>query len=118
MSTFDHLFVFLCINQKENGKKCCAMFDAENMFDYMRTQFKEKRHLMSQTTHIKVVETSCLGKCSFGPNIFISPDNIWYKYDSKQDIDEIIDSHLINGKIVTRLINRLVPTECTPTASS
>lgn len=112
MSAFDHLFAFVCINQKENGKKCCAMFEAESIYAYFRDQFKAKRHLMSQTTHIKVIETSCLGKCSFGPNIFISPDNIWYKYESKQDIDEIIESHLIGGQVVRRLVNPFSPDKC------
>ena len=101
----DHLFAFICVNQKANDKKCCAQFGSESIFEYFREQVKLKRHLMKPSILIKAVKTSCLGQCAFGPNIFISPDNLWYTFHNQADIDEIIQSHFIEGKIVTRLIN-------------
>ncbi len=35
--------------------------------------------------------------------IVVYPDNVWYTYVDKEDIDEIIDSHLREGRIVDRL---------------
>jgi (2Fe-2S) ferredoxin len=33
----------------------------------------------------------------------VYPDDVWYSYLDKQDIDEIIDEHLVNGRVVERL---------------
>ena len=38
-----------------------------------------------------------------GPVLVVYPDNVWYTYVDKEDIDEIIDSHLVHGRVVQRL---------------
>jgi len=38
-----------------------------------------------------------------GPVCVVYPEGVWYTYIDEDDIDEIIDSHLINGKAVERL---------------
>ncbi|MBC7696889.1 MAG: (2Fe-2S) ferredoxin domain-containing protein, partial [Bacteroidia bacterium] len=45
----------------------------------------------------------CLDRCSEGPLLVVYPQAIWYTFVDNEDIDEIIDSHLINGKVVERL---------------
>ena len=45
----------------------------------------------------------CLDRCEEGPCVVIYPEGIWYTYFDRADVDEIIESHLINGKIVERL---------------
>ena len=45
----------------------------------------------------------CLDRCSEGPVIVVYPDEVWYTYIVKEDVDEIIEEHLINGRIVDRL---------------
>jgi len=52
---------------------------------------------------MRVNKAGCLDRCTEGPVLVIYPDNIWYKYESKDDIDEIISSHIVNDKIVQRL---------------
>lgn len=93
----------ICCNQKINGKKCCAIAEAEAMHAYMRQVLLEKQDRIPAGRRIKAVKTGCLGECATGPNILISPDNVWYTYHSKADIDEIVESHLIAGKSVERL---------------
>ena len=51
----------------------------------------------------RVNKAGCLGRCDDGPVIVVYPDNVWYTYVDKEDIDEIIDSHLVNDRIVDRL---------------
>jgi len=97
-------FVFICCNQKEIGK-CCAENQAEDFLNYIREKIKLNKGRFQQNKRVKAVKTSCLGKCVFGPNILICPDNVWYTFTSLQDADEIIESHLIKGKIVERLVN-------------
>lgn len=52
----------------------------------------------------RVSKTGCLGRCSSGPGIVIYPEGVWYTYASTEDIDEIIHSHLVEGKTVSRLL--------------
>jgi len=44
-----------------------------------------------------------MDRCDEGPVIAIYPQEIWYTYVTKSDIDEIIDEHLVHGRIVERL---------------
>ncbi len=52
----------------------------------------------------RVSKSGCLGRCSLGPCLVIYPDEVWYTYSNYEDMDEIISSHLVGGKIVERLL--------------
>lgn len=84
------------------GKKCCANSGGEEYFDYMKSRLLELE--MHGPGKIRVSKTGCLGRCSSGPCIVIYPDGVWYTYSSFTDIDEIIEKHLISGKIVNQLL--------------
>ena len=43
-------------------------------------------------------------RCEEGPCLAIYPQGVWYRYASVEDIDEIIDQHVVGGKIVKRLL--------------
>ncbi len=53
---------------------------------------------------IRVNNSGCLERCEFGPALVIYPEGIWYHYENKQDVDEILIRHLIQGEKVKRLI--------------
>ncbi|MBA2656643.1 MAG: (2Fe-2S) ferredoxin domain-containing protein [Tatlockia sp.] len=93
--------VFLCVNQKAAGKQCCANVGGEQFFDYMKAKLLERD--LYGPGKIRISKSGCLGRCSLGPCIVIYPEGLWYNYASFDDIDEIIDSHLIAGKRVNRL---------------
>jgi (2Fe-2S) ferredoxin len=44
-----------------------------------------------------------LDRCAGGPVLVVYPEAVWYTYVDNNDIDEIIESHLQNGKAVDRL---------------
>jgi (2Fe-2S) ferredoxin len=52
---------------------------------------------------IRVNSAGCMDRCDEGPVLVVYPDGVWYTYVDKHDIDEIIEEHLLNGRIVTRL---------------
>ena len=52
---------------------------------------------------MRVNKAGCLGRCDDGPVLVVYPDNVWYTYVDKEDIDDIIDNHLLHGRIVDRL---------------
>ena len=45
----------------------------------------------------------CLDRCDQGPVMVIYPEAVWYTYVDKEDVEEIIQEHLVNGRIVERL---------------
>jgi (2Fe-2S) ferredoxin len=95
--------VFFCINQKADNKKCCQDACAKDLYLYFKSQLIERNlHGPGKT---RVSTSGCLGRCGQGPNIVIYPDNVWYKYSSKHDLDKIIDGHIINNTIVDELKN-------------
>lgn len=51
----------------------------------------------------RINASGCLDHCELGPCMAIYPDGVWYHYETTQDVDEIITSHLQQGKPVTRL---------------
>ncbi|MCK5683083.1 NAD(P)H-dependent oxidoreductase subunit E, partial [bacterium] len=56
-----------------------------------------------------VVGTGCNGFCAVGPIVVIQPEGIFYQKVSSDDINDIIETHLLGGKIVKRLLH------CDPT---
>ncbi len=46
----------------------------------------------------------CFDRCGEGPLMVVYPEAVWYTFVDNEDIDEIIESHLINDKVVKRLL--------------
>ena len=92
----------MCTNQKAAGKQCCANTGGEVFFDYLRSKLLEME--LFGPGKIRVSKSGCLGRCSLGPCIVVYPEGVWYRYSSLEDIDEIIQSHFINNKIVPQLL--------------
>lgn len=94
--------IFFCTNQKISGKKCCQDASANELCRYAKGRLQEMG--VHGKDKFRVNTAGCLGRCSVGPNVLIYPDDIWYTYASTEDIDEIIDRHLLNGEVVERLL--------------
>jgi len=71
------------------------------MREYAKKKVKELG--LSGAGNIRVNSAGCLDRCEEGPTCVVYPEGIWYTYVDEFDIDEIIESHLINGKPVERL---------------
>lgn len=52
---------------------------------------------------MRINKAGCLGRCDDGPVLVVYPDNVWYTYLDEEDVDEIINEHLLHGRIVERL---------------
>lgn len=53
---------------------------------------------------MRVNKSGCLDQCELGPTVVVYPEAIWYGHVSPEDVDEIIDSHIVGGQPVERLI--------------
>ena len=76
-----------------------------------------KRTLAAQGLDDKVqlLQTGCLGPCAQGPVVVVYPEGVFYQNVRGDDVAEIVASHLVGGKPVTRLINKNTATgELTP----
>lgn len=101
MTTHFKHHVFFCLNQRENGEDCCMNKGAESAFDYMKGQVK-KLGLAGQGK-VRINRAGCLDRCGEGPLMVVYPEAVWYTFIDNEDLNEIIESHLIKGEIVHRL---------------
>jgi len=69
--------------------------------DYAKKKIKELG--MSGQGKVRVNQAGCLDRCEEGPVCVVYPEGTWYTYVDETDIDEIIESHLVNGEAVDRL---------------
>jgi (2Fe-2S) ferredoxin len=100
MSYYRH-HVFFCCNQREDGRACCNNHGAQAMRDYAKMRVKELA--LAGPGKSRINQAGCLDRCEEGPVVVVYPEEVWYTYVDRADIDEIIEEHLQNGRIVERL---------------
>ena len=105
MSYYKH-HIFFCLNQRDNGENACTQHGAQAGFDRCKSRVKAER--LMGPGGVRVNKAGCLDRCAGGPVAVVYPEEIWYTYIDNDDIDEIVESHLKNGKVVERLL--LAPT--------
>ncbi|HEX6295803.1 MAG TPA: (2Fe-2S) ferredoxin domain-containing protein [Burkholderiales bacterium] len=93
--------VFFCCNQREGGRACCADKGAAELRDYAKGRVKALG--FAGPGKVRINQAGCLDRCEEGPCVVVYPEGIWYTYVDRADIDEIIEQHLQNGRIVERL---------------
>lgn len=92
--------LFFCVNERAN-ENCCACHDAKRLREYAKDQVKERG--LSGPGGVRVNNAGCLDRCAEGPVLVIYPEGTWYTYVDEEDIDEIIEEHVIRGRPVERL---------------
>ena len=100
MSYFKH-HVFFCCNQRAAGEDCCNNHQASALQMYAKERTGELG--LKGMGSVRINKAGCLGRCDDGPVMVVYPDNVWYTFIDKEDVDEIIDEHLTHGRIVERL---------------
>jgi (2Fe-2S) ferredoxin len=93
--------IFFCLNERKNGEECCAQHRAQEGFDRCKAQVKDAG--LSGPGKVRVNKAGCLDRCAAGPVAVVYPEAVWYTFVDNDDIDEIVESHLKNGKVVERL---------------
>ncbi|MHB8348697.1 MAG: (2Fe-2S) ferredoxin domain-containing protein [Acidiferrobacterales bacterium] len=93
--------VFFCVNQRANGEACCADKGSPELRDYAKKRIKDLG--LAGQGGVRINNAGCLDRCAEGPVIVVYPEGTWYTYVDKEDIDEIVEKHLIGGQVVSRL---------------
>jgi (2Fe-2S) ferredoxin len=94
--------IFFCLNERKNDEECCAKHNAQAAFDRCKSLVKAAG--LSAPGQVRVNKAGCLDRCAAGPVAVVYPEGVWYSYVDNDDIDEIVESHLKNGKVVERLL--------------
>lgn len=101
MAAFErHLFV--CINEREAGdpRGCCASKGAVDVAKAL----KLKAYELGLKRVVRVNKAGCLDQCARGTTIVVYPEGVWYGGVTLDDVDEIVERHLVGGEPVERLV--------------
>lgn len=63
------------------------------------------------TDEVRVIETGCIGTCDLGPVMIVYPEGVFYQKLDPTDVTQIVDEHLVRGRVVERLLYRAPLTE-------
>ena len=69
----------------------------------VRERLAEELKAKDLDNEIKIVQTGCFGLCALGPVMIVYPEGTFYSRVTPEDIPEIVEEHLLKGRIVTRL---------------
>ncbi|NTV10779.1 MAG: (2Fe-2S) ferredoxin domain-containing protein [Zoogloea sp.] len=100
MSYFEH-HVFICCNQRAEGETSCNNHGASELHAYAKDRVAALG--LNGAGKLRINKAGCLGRCDEGPVMVVYPDNVWYTFLDREDIDEIIEEHLVHGRVVERL---------------
>ncbi|MBI2384070.1 MAG: NAD(P)H-dependent oxidoreductase subunit E [Gammaproteobacteria bacterium] len=100
MSYYRH-HVFFCCNQRNDGRECCNDKGASRVRDYAKQKVKELG--LAGPGKVRINQAGCLDRCAEGPVVVVYPDGVWYRYVDEEDVDEIVNEHLVAGRPVERL---------------
>lgn len=95
--------IFFCTNDRGAGaeRPSCAQCGSEAMRDHAKQRVKALG--LAGPGKVRVNSAGCLDRCEEGPVCVVYPDAVWYTYVDTDDVDEIIDRHLVAGETVERL---------------
>jgi len=88
--------IFMCTNVRPDGhpRGCCmARSEEAGGVEKLRGYMREKARQLG-IERLRFNAAGCLDRCEFGPNMVIYPEGVWYRYESTQDIDEILETHI------------------------
>lgn len=93
--------IFICTNQRPEGaaKPSCGNEHGLALVAEFKKQLKEK----DLAIEIRTQSTGCLDACELGPSLVVYPDGVFYGNVQINDVEAIVQSHLVDNHILTRL---------------
>ena len=94
-----HLFV--CTNQRTGSeKRSCGEQHGLELTAAFKKSIKDKNIDMP----VRAQRAGCLGICDFGPTVAVYPEGTFYVNVQLSDVEEIVQSHIVENKVVKRLL--------------
>ena len=93
--------IFVCCNQREAGspRGCCDPAGEAKL----QKAFKEALRARGLKGRVRANKAGCLDQCEHGPNVVVYPEQVWYGGVCLEDVDEIVESHIVQGRPAERL---------------
>ena len=93
--------VFVCTNDRAAGHQrgCCRGKGAEAIREAMKA-LAAQRGLEGR---VRINTSGCLDQCEHGVTVVVYPEAVWYGFVTLADVEEIVQSHLVEGRPVARL---------------
>ena len=101
MSGFErHLFI--CVNERSEGdpRGCCVSRGSQEI----AAAFKKRLYARGLKRVVRANKAHCLDQCARGAALVVYPEGVWYGNVTLDDVDEIIEQHILGGKPVERLV--------------
>ena len=82
------------------GGTGCSSSNSQALIDELNRELEEK----GLAGEVQVIKTGCFGLCALGPVVVVYPEGCFYSHVKLEDIPEIVEEHILKGRIVTRLL--------------
>ena len=103
--------VFVCTGKSCSAVDSAAVKDAfERELKARRLQYGKVSKGCSPEGTVVLTECGSVGFCAIGAAVMVYPDGVWYAQVRAKDVPEIVEEHLINGRVVERLALLKIPT--------
>lgn len=93
--------IFVCENLRPAGhpKGCCAEKNSPEIKELFKKRIKE----LGLNINVRVNSAGCLDACEYGVTVVVYPEQIWYGKVRIDDVEEIIQQHIIKNSPVERI---------------
>ncbi len=88
--------VFVCTS----GETCPTQGDVEKFVKLLRAGAAAA----GRKVEVRINKAGCFSQCGHGPMMVVYPENVWYAGVQESDLQEILDSHILGGVPVKRLV--------------
>jgi len=96
-----HKHIFICTNQRTGGeRKSCGEQHGMELVTAFKKSIKDK----NLSIRVRAQRAGCLDICDFGPTIAVYPEGVFYVNVQLEDVEEIVQSHIVGDKPVERLL--------------
>jgi (2Fe-2S) ferredoxin len=86
--------VFFCTNERPAGhpRGSCLAKGSVKLRDYMKARAKELG-----LKNVRINSAGCLDRCELGPTMVIYPEGVWYRCETREDVDRVLEEHMRDG---------------------